>query len=153
MASLRTAALLAALVLVLGGVVARAQSISNAAGLQFGQLVASASAGTVVLAPNGTATASGGVILGNAAGRAAASFTVTGNANATYAITLPSTSVTLASGTDSMTLDSFTSNPSGTGMLSSGGSQALTVGATLHLGANQPAGSYSGSFSVVVVYN
>src|SRR4051812_19381744 len=108
MVSLRTATLAAGLVLGLCGVVARAQTLSNTGGLQFGQLVASSSAGTVVLMPSGAAMTSGGVILGNAAGRAAASFTVTGNANATYAITLPSAPVTLSSGSDSMSLDTFT---------------------------------------------
>jgi len=52
-----------------------------------------------------------------------------------------------------MTVNTFTSTPSGTGQLSVLGSQALTVGATLVVGASQASGSYSGTFSVTVVYN
>jgi len=114
--------------------------------------VAGGSLGTVVMTPAGARSATGGTTLGNAGGAAAAAFNVTGQGNATYSITLPA-STTVTSGANSMTVDTFTSNPSGTGTLSAGGSQALTVGATLHVGASQATGTYTGTFSVTVTYN
>jgi len=53
-----------------------------------------------------------------------------------------------------MTIDAFTSNPSGTGALTAG-SQVLTVGATLNVGANQVTGAYTNAtgFDVTVNYN
>ncbi len=53
-----------------------------------------------------------------------------------------------------MTVDTFTSTPSGTGSLA-GGSQTLSVGATLHVAAAQAAGTYTSAtpFTVTVNYN
>jgi spore coat protein U-like protein len=52
-----------------------------------------------------------------------------------------------------MTVNAFTSTPSGTGTFNSGGTATLNIGATLAVGANQTAGSYTGTFSVTVDYN
>jgi hypothetical protein len=98
------------------------------------------SSGTVVLLPSGTWSA--------------ASFSVTGDPSATYAITLPANgAVALTSGANTMAVNAFTSSPASTGQLGAGGSQTLGVGATLSVGNNQAAGSYSGSFVVTVEYN
>jgi len=51
-----------------------------------------------------------------------------------------------------MTVGSFVSNPSGTGILTSG-AQTLLVGATLTAASAQTPGSYNGSFNVTVDYN
>jgi hypothetical protein len=53
-----------------------------------------------------------------------------------------------------MTVNAFSSNPSGTGTLT-GGSEVLNVGATLNVGAAQPAGTYTNAagFTVTVNYN
>lgn len=120
--------------------------------LNFGQVVTSASSGTVVITPSGSRSATGGAMLGSGAAASAASFTVSGDPLATYAITLPS-STTLSSGGPTMTLETFTSTPSGTGSLSDMGSQTLTIGATLQVSAVQESGTYTGSFSVRVDYN
>jgi len=57
-----------------------------------------------------------------------------------------------------MTVNTWSSNPSGTGTLT-GGTSTLLVGATLNVGASQPAGVYntanaggSGEFTVTVNY-
>ena len=52
-----------------------------------------------------------------------------------------------------MTVGSFTSNPSSTGTLSSGGTQTLKVGATLAVSAAQAAGTYTNSTGVPVTVN
>ena len=134
-------------------------SISKTADMNFGNVAVSASTGgTVILAPAGTRTTggAGGVTLPATTGTvAAAAFTVNGNGSFTYAITLPSSPITLtrASGSETMTAGTFTSTPSGTGTLSSG-TQNLTVGATLTVGNGQVAGVYtSGNFNVTVNYN
>lgn len=129
-------------------------SISKTADMNFGNIATNGAVGTVILAPAGTRTFSGGVTLPAAAGTVtAASFTVSGSGSYTYAITLP-TSVVITSGTDNMTVNTFTSTPSTTGALTSG-SQVIKVGATLNLVASQAEGSYTSAtpFTVTVNYN
>ena len=131
-------------------------SISKNADMSFGNIaVASGSGGTVVLATGGTRSSTGGVTLPATAGTVtAASFTVNGTGSYTYTISLP-TSVTLthSGGVETMSAGTFTSNPSGTGTLSSG-TQNIAVGATLTVAAAQLAGVYtSGNFNVTVNYN
>lgn len=121
--------------------------------LLFGKLTAGGAGGTITMTPAGVRTAGGGVTLftqGNISN--AASFTVNGEGTLTYAITLPPSDVTLISGSDSMTVNTFSSDPSGTGTLAAG-TQTLSVGATLNVAANQPAGNYTGNFNVIVDYN
>ncbi len=132
-------------------------SITKTTDMNFGNVAVSASnAGTVVLAPAGTRTTTGGVTLPGTIGTvAAAAFTVTGTANYTYAITLPTTLTLDDNASHTMTVDNFTSNPTPTGTLDGSGSQTLSVGATLNVGAGQEAGTYESDtdFEVTVVYN
>lgn len=131
-------------------------SIVNAGDMNFGNIAVSATPGTVILAPAGTRTTTGGVTLPATAGTvSAALFTVSGTPAYTYAITLPSVATTVTSGANTMTVETFTSNPDGTGTLDGTGNQTLQVGATLNVGANQASGIYvSGTaFTVTVNYN
>jgi hypothetical protein len=128
-------------------------AISNTQGLAFGKFVAG-SGGTVTVSPGGVRSASGGVVLVPSDVGTAAQFAVSGDANLTYAISLPADgTVSLASGTNNMAVNAFTSSPSLTGTLGAGGTQTLSVGATLSVGSNQATGSYSGAFDVTVNYN
>ncbi|PWV56614.1 DUF4402 domain-containing protein [Chitinophaga sp. S165] len=131
-------------------------SIVKDVDMDFGNVaVQSTTAGTVVLAPGGTRTATGGVTLPTTAGTVtAASFTVSGTSGYTYTITLPTTPLTITSGANTMTVTAFTSDPSGTGTLT-GGSEVVNVGATLNVSAAQPAGVYVSAtpFDVTVNYN
>ncbi len=105
--------------------------IANTANMNFGNVAVSAVAGTVVMTPAAVRSTTGGCTLPVITGTvAAAAFNVTGAANYTYAITLPAAATTITSGGNTMTVDTWTSTPSGTGTLSAGGSQTLTVGAT-----------------------
>lgn len=128
-------------------------AISKNADLLFGKFVAN-TGGTVAMATTGTRTAGGAVALFSQGSTSnAASFAVTGEGAYTYAITLPADgAVTLSSGGNNMAVNSFISNPSGTGTLTAG-AQTLLVGATLTVGNAQAPGSYSGSFNVTVDYN
>lgn len=129
-------------------------SITKQVDMNFGNIF-SAAAGTVVLSPAGGRTVTGGATLAPGGTVTAASFTVSGTASVTYSITLPAAATTLTSGANTMTVNVFTSNPTPTGVLGLAGTQTLTVGATLNVGAAQPAGVYvSGTpFDVTVNYN
>ncbi|MBK5206990.1 MAG: DUF4402 domain-containing protein [Polaromonas sp.] len=136
---------------------AAAIAIVNTQALAFGKFVAG-SGGSVTVSPGGVRSASGGVVLVPSGPGAAAQFSVTGDPSVIYSITLPANGVvSLTSGGNSMALNNFTSTPSAstpsTGLLSAGGSQTLSVGATLSVGSNQASGSYSGTFDVTVNYN
>ena len=131
-------------------------AIAKTVDMNFGNVAASAALGTVVLTPAGARSATGGVTLPSTIGTvSAASFTVTGTPGYTYAITLPGAALTITSGAPTMTVDTWTSNPVSPGTLVAGTS-TLTVGATLHVGANQAAGVYgipAQTFTVTVNYN
>ncbi|MBL4905759.1 MAG: hypothetical protein COC12_14420 [Rhodobacteraceae bacterium] len=133
-------------------------AITKTVDMNFGNVAVSSTLGTAVLAPAGTRTATGGVTLPATTGTvAAASFSVTGEGAYTYAITLPSTDYTITETVgliQTMTVNTFTSTPLGTGTLTAG-AQTLLVGATLNVGASQLAGVYTNAtgFDVTVNYN
>lgn len=135
---------------------AMAQTINDTTALSFGSFVPG-SGGTVVVSTAGSRNATGGVTLIISGGGAAAQSTVTGTSGSTYSITLPPNGVvSLSDGNgNTMAVDNFVSYPtatSGSTGLLSGGSQTLYIGATLIVSNSQPAGSYSGTFSVIVSY-
>lgn len=125
--------------------------LNTTSNLALGRFIA-AGGGTVVVNPAGVRSTTGVIPLpGGTISAAGFSLSATGNGKALRwtTITLPS-SATLASGSASMTLDAFTSNPSGT--FNGSTLTQLAVGATLNVSPNQPAGSYTGTFSVTVNY-
>ena len=129
-------------------------SILKTVDMNFGNIAVSTTAGTVVLTPAGGRTAIG-VTLPTVSGTVtSAKFTVSGLTGSTYSVSLPSAALTLTSGSNTMTVNAFTSTPSPIGTLT-GGSQELAVGATLNLAASQPAGTYVSltPFTVTVNYN
>lgn len=127
-------------------------AITNSASINFGNVVASSAGGTVILGTDASLTPSGVTLLSGITATAA-EFTVTGDANFTYSVTLPGNSdVVLAkTGATSMALSHFTENSTGALTL---GTETFKVGAKLNVGANQPAGAYvSSGFDVTVTYN
>lgn len=130
-----------------------AQTLVAGQALTFGSFAAG-SGGTVTISAAGARSAGGGVVLVSSGPGAVAQFTVSGDANAGYAITLPANGeVSLTSGANSMAVNNFVSNPASTGQIGGGGSQTLMIGATLSVGNSQPPGNYSGTFNVTVIYN
>ncbi len=129
-------------------------AITKTVDLNFGNIaVQPNNGGTVVLAPDGSRTSTAGVTLPVSSGTvSAASFNVTGDGNRTFSITLPTSAITLTSGSNNMTMDTFTSTPSGTGTLA-GGSQTVTVGATLIVNSGQTAGLYTNEDGLFVTVN
>lgn len=127
--------------------------------MNFGNVAVTKTAGSVVLSSAGGRTAVNGVTLPTKTGTvAAAKFTVTGQADYTYVVTLPTGDHTITGATvakPTMTVNTFTSSlTNGTGTLT-GGSQVITVGATLNVAANQAADVYTSGtgFTVTVNYN
>jgi hypothetical protein len=134
---------------------ARAQSASATRALSFGKFVAQ-SGGSVTVSPTGARSAAGSVLLIASGPGTSAAFQVSdpepANSDRSFIISLPPDgSVMLTGPSGSMPVDQFTSEPSETGTLVAG-ARTIQVGATLGVGANQPAGSYSGSFPLIINY-
>lgn len=86
-------------------------SIYKNVDMNFGNMTAYSTDGNVVLALDGTRSKTGGVVLPATTDTVtAASFNVSGQANYTYAITLPSAAVVLLNGTNTMNDTEFTFN-------------------------------------------
>lgn len=87
-------------------------------------------------------------------------FTLSGEENTAYAITLPSQgTVKLTDGTNCLSVVDFNTFPLSAGhnrqhgILSESGTDRFTLGATLQLEAGTPAGNYRGTFGLCVNYN
>lgn len=120
--------------------------------LDFG-LIAPNTGGTVTVNADNSVSSTGSLI--STGTRVPAGFTVTGSNGATVVLTLPAAAVTLTrvSGTETMSLGGFNSNPVGAFQLSPTTGQAtFNVGGTLTVGSNQVAGVYNGTFNVSVEY-
>jgi Domain of unknown function (DUF4402) len=134
---------------VVGGI-----SVASTVDLDFASLLSGTTAGSVTVSSSGTRSTTGGASTVGG-GFTPASFQVSiTQGNPHYSIQLPVGSVTLSGTGGSMLVDTFESTPGGPGFVGfapGGGSQVMTVGATLHVPANQAAGSYSGTFTVTVI--
>lgn len=135
---------------------AAAITITATQELVFGK-IAPVSGGAVTISTGGARSASGergGVILLPTGAGSAAQFVISGDANASYVISLPNNgAVLLTSGAHTMAVSNFTSSTQLLGTIGTARAQTVFVGATLNVGSNQAAGSYSGAFSVSVNYN
>lgn len=133
-------------------------SIIKEVDMNFGTVAVNATTGgTVVLATDGTRSATGGVSLPVSAivvGEAAR-FLVTGHDDYTYAITLPSADHTISNGANNMTVNAFVSDPLTDAGKLSAGQEVVHVGATLNVAAAQATGVYISTtpFEVTVNYN
>lgn len=133
--------------------------IVNAQNLAFGEFAAG-TGGTVVLTTGGAASASGDVVLTGGTG-AAAQFTVTGQADASFSIGISDDDLSYTDGaatTSTMTLatihdlDGATQDSPASGTLTLG-TQTLYVAGTLTVGSAQVPGAYTGTITATVNYN
>ena len=129
--------------------------IANTADLDFGIIVPDAGAiSTVLIDAAGARTIGIGVptlIAGGTIG--AASFDVTGDATRAYFITgLPGGSITLTSGGDNMTVDTFVLT-AGPYALDGTGADTFAIGATLNIGIAQNPGNYTNAAGLTVTVN
>ena len=137
-------------------------TIANGLTLEFGKVVAGAGTVTIAAADGARTDSVPALTPGGQKGTVrAATFNVTGDGVSTYAITLPSTDVTLSDGAgvpNTMTVNTFKVAGTGvdsllnTGVLAAGVA-TLNVGATLNVAALQAPGAYTGTYSVTVAYN
>jgi spore coat protein U-like protein len=126
--------------------------ITKTVDLNFGAIVPSSTAGTVVVGYDNSRTGSGVTLISQLGTHSAASFTVTGEANASFYVSLPTEEALTISGggSETMTVSSFFHNATGT--LDGTGAENFNVGATLAVAANQVPGLYNGTFNVTVTY-
>jgi hypothetical protein len=122
--------------------------------MDFGNIATNGDLASVVMVAGGVRTASTGVTIPAGSSATAAKFTVSGESTYTYAISLPSSLTISTTGTtpNTMVVDTFTHDSTGT---LTNGTEVFSVGATLKLGASQPAGQYTSGtgFDVTVNYN
>jgi len=133
--------------------------------LSFGKFVKGATGGTVVLTTAGARTATGDVVLSTAgAFESAGIFTVTGETDSTFSITVPATVTLTEAGTSTtMEITTFSDLDGSTAMTTAagnvtggtltGGTQTLYVGGELAVGATQVSADYTGTYDVTVEYN
>lgn len=126
-------------------------SLQKATDLAFGGIIASPLAGRVVLAPDGTRSASGGAVLAASSGVSAAALRVAGEPNTGFTLGLPA-SLLLQAGGDQLTVEGFTTG-AGSTRLDASGRLEVRLGATLNVAPQQAPGLYAGSFLVTVAYN
>ena len=132
-------------------------AIIKAADLAFGSFIA-VTGGSVTVSPNGARSVTGAVV---AAGGtpAAAKFDVTGEAGATYTISVVG-DTNLTSGANNMAftvISDLTASASTSGTVATGtltaGAQSIFVGGTLTVASAQAAGTYTGNIVATVEYN
>jgi hypothetical protein len=126
--------------------------------LNFGRFSPGIQGGEIILSPGSTVSVLGSVYQG-VGSHNAASFSVSGDVDATFSITLPSAPVVLTHSTDAKTMivDDWISVPSkgvGTGVLQNG-FQMVYVGATLKVGTlnDNPVGVYLGNYIITFDFN
>ena len=129
--------------------------IAKITDLAFGNIASGTADGAVIIGEDGTRTSSGGVSLIDAGSvSTAASFDITGFADASFTIEVPSSVIIeTAGGANQMVVNNFVSSLGANVILDVNGEAKVFVGATLNVSAQQEAGLYSGSFQVIVAYN
>lgn len=128
-------------------------AVTTTTGLSFGSFTMAGSGGLVTVSAAGIRSVSGGIIaLGGTV--TAATFSVTGNNNTPYTITLP-TSTVLSGPGGSMPINFTAALVTGgvlTGQLANGGKSTFSVGGELTVASNQAPGAYSATLVMTVNY-
>jgi Domain of unknown function (DUF4402) len=118
--------------------------------LDFGSIIPGAAAGTVTVSPANVRAFTGPLVFGNGV-TSNASINVThpgGTYGSTYGVVLPG-SININSGASSMVIDNFIWTDTWLNFFPPF-LVRLDVGATLHVGAAQPVGTYSGTFNITI---
>jgi hypothetical protein len=110
-------------------------------------------AGTVTINAAADARSStGGVTLAGGSPHAA-EFQTVGLINTLFLISVPSTSSTLTNGSGgSMTVNNWTQDGNALRLFPAGGVVTIRVGGRLNVNANQAPGTYTGTFTLTVIY-
>lgn len=127
-------------------------SIAKTTDMDFGTVAASTLLGTVVLDTANTRSITGGASLHGGTPTAAV-FTVTGEPGTGFAITIPSTDITLTDASLNTLVVNSLVTLGASSILDGTGSKAIKVGATLNLPANAVAGTYTNASDLFVTVN
>jgi hypothetical protein len=129
--------------------------------LDFGRVIRSSTAGTVTIAPDGTRTKTGGVIL-IGTGAQAAEFAGMGSNNQRVDVSLGANQIFVTGPGAPMRVHTFVIGSTPTAILtttprrfrinSPTGIFIFPVGATLDVGANQTPGTYNGTWTITLNY-
>lgn len=131
----------------------RPLSIVKIEDLEFGSLIATATAGTVDIDATTSARAvTGGALAAGGAPQAAQFYTYGGPLQFVQVTRGPLPVLNRAGGGATMNVTQLTLNGPTTRFLNTAGLLDLRVGGRLTVGANQLAGAYSGSFQITVTY-
>ena len=131
----------------------RPLSLLNLRDLDFATNAPGTTAGTVVIDPNTDGrTVTGGVTATGGTPQAAQFYTYGGPLQTIQVFRGPLPVLNRAGGGASMNVTGLTLNGPTTRFLNGAGLLDLRVGGTLAIGANQMAGSYSGTFQIIVNY-
>ncbi len=127
-------------------------TLSESQPLSFGSVMTGAGAGTLTVDPSGADSATGGI---TTTGVSPAIIQVTAEPGLQL-LTTTDSSVTLYSGANTMTVDGFNIQSSAGGdneiLTLSSSTEDVMIGATLQVGASQPPGVYTGTFTYTVDY-
>jgi Mat/Ecp fimbriae major subunit len=130
--------------------IVQAISISENTQMAFGFVIPPAGAANVVLSTGGVPSGAGFTFQG---GAAAGNFTAHGTATEPAIITFSSGDTLVGpAGSTPMALDTYTTDAGASPVFQAGNVLTFNVGATLHVGAAQMAGPYSGTYTVTVNY-
>jgi Domain of unknown function (DUF4402) len=144
-------------------VVVERLSIIKVYDMDFGRIIPSTTAGTVVLAPTGARSVTGGTRIAGGPSQPA-TFAGFGANGQLVSLTMQSNTSTLtrSGGTQTMTMDTYivgstptaqlTTNPTVFRINSATGMFQFPLGATLRVDANQTPGIYTGTFAVNITY-
>ncbi len=136
-------------------------SFINYRNLDFGRVIPSAVAGSVTISPTNTRTATAGIVpVGN--DFQVARFAGMGAQNDRVRVRISPSVISLTGPGPAMTVDNFLIGPEATlqqiggspnyRIIAANGVFWFSVGARLNVGANQPAGTYSGTFTATLDY-
>jgi hypothetical protein len=126
-------------------------SIVQTLTMEFGTIAPDAAGGTVTLSEaTGNTTGPANFVIDNTSSRAGR-FTVTGQSGLSFTLSAIAASTLTGPGT-AMVLNNFTNDLLANPSTLVGATQVFDVGADLVINANQTAGGYSGTYTVVVNY-
>ncbi len=130
--------------------------------LDFGTVIRGTTAGTVVVAPGGVRTQTGGVTLANGGGHKPAVFAGQGTFNQRVDISIGSNTIFLTGPGAPMRVRDFVVGSTPTAVLTTAplrfriaaatGVFVFPVGATLEVAANQAPGKYTGTWTITLQY-
>ena len=128
--------------------------ISKSKDMNFGQITLGSSGGELTLGTDGVLATTGGIEIFDDANTEPAEFTVSGESNALYTVTLPSDNEVKITGVNNSSeeIDLKTFSHNSTEELDAQGAETFQVGAIAEIDASNEVDVYQGDFTVSVDY-